>query len=370
MKSKVRHLVEQNGTYSFKPSRMMRAAGFGGKQFGSDLQAATAYIEAQNAEWDRIRNQTADPETVITGTFATLIDRFEKDPTWYGKKAQATREEIDYAFRFIRERLGHLTVRLIERRHGRAFYNKLRVDEGFSVHKTRRIMKWTVRLLWYAIEIGVRDDHPWQKLDMEQPDGRKEVWKPDEIAAVIKAAEAGGKADSGNLIPPRPSVALATRIAYDTSLPQQDILALTWEQFDGDGLTVRQIKPRGERNELWLPLSAETRAILLAMSKRKASTHIVVSEETGLPYTDRRIFSRAFRKARDRAGIAEKTFQDIRRTALTELGNKGATETEITKISGHKIGSRVIDVYVRPDKSAAKSAAAKRWGTRQKPKVS
>ena len=356
---KIRHLVEQSGRFSFKPSRMMRAAGFSGKEFGTDRNQAVEYVETQNAEWDRIRKTITTPETTIPGTFSDLIDRFEKDPTWYGKKAHATRDEIDYAFRIIREVLGHHPVRLIERRHGRGFYNKLRIDEGFSVHKTRKVMKWAIRLIWYAIEIGVRDDHPWQKLDMERPQGRREVWTPDEIESVIAAAESGGKASSGNVIPARPSVALATRIAYDTALPQQDVLALTWPQYDGDGLTVKQIKPRGDRNELYLPLSVATREILDGMDK--TSTHIVVSEETGLPYTDRRIFSRSFRRFRDRAGVSGKTFQDIRRTALTELGNRGATEAEITRISGHKIGSRVIDVYVRPDRTAAISAANKRW---------
>lgn len=296
------------------------------------------------------------------GTFADLIDRFEKDPTWYGQKASRTREQIDFAFKVIREILGTAAVRLITRRHGRAFYNKLRVDDGFSVQKTRKVMKWSVRLLWYAIEVGVRDDHPWQKLSMERPDSRKQVWTQDEIEAVIAAAESGGKASSGNLIPARPSVALATRIAYDTALPQQDVLALTWSQYDGEGLTVKQIKPRGDQNELWLPLRAKTRAILDGLAKDKKSTHIVVSEETGRPYADRNIFSRAFRRFRERAGIEGKTFQDIRRTALTELGNRGATEAEITKISGHKIGSRIIDVYVKPDRSAAIAAANKRWG--------
>ena len=68
-----------------------------------------------------------------------------------------------------------------------------------------------------------------------------------------------------------------------------------------------------------------------------------------------------FRRFRDRAGIARPlTFHDLRRTALTEMENTGSTDTEIISISGHTKGSRVIGIYVKPDKQAALNAAAKR----------
>lgn len=61
-------------------------------------------------------------------------------------------------------------------------------------------------------------------------------------------------------------------------------------------------------------------------------------------------------------GIAERTSHDIRRTALTELGNRGATNAEIVRFSGHDINSRVLKTYVKPDRTAAENAAKKRWG--------
>ncbi len=68
------------------------------------------------------------------------------------------------------------------------------------------------------------------------------LWAPHEVEAVIDMAIKGGVASSGNIIPKRPSIALAVMIAYDTSLPQQDILDLRWDQFDGEGVTVTQKK--------------------------------------------------------------------------------------------------------------------------------
>ncbi|MBF0195786.1 MAG: tyrosine-type recombinase/integrase [Magnetococcales bacterium] len=108
-------------------------------------------------------------------------------------------------------------------------------------------------------------------------------------------------------------------------------------QFDGEGLTVTHIKKRVGK-AVWLPLTVRTKAIIQKIDK-KTSSYIIVSEENGQPYIDTnsaihgsrcRIFSRIFRRFRDRADIKRRlTFHDLRRTAMTELGNSGATNAEI-----------------------------------------
>jgi len=336
----------------------MRAAGFSTETLGADYDAAATRVEQFNSEWDEIRHlRDEGPEQ--RGDFSWLINQFEKDPTWYLAKARRTIEEIDYAFKIINQKIGFQSPTAVSRRHCRALYNQLRV-EG-SVHKARKIMKWFVRLMEYAVEIGVRDDNPAIRLKMEKPPGRNQVWTPAEVEAVVKAALAGGRARGGNAIPARPSIALATLIAYDTSLPEQDVLALKWEQFDGQGLTVKQKKPRGEQKELWTPLSKECLSMMKATVK--TSLFIIVSEQTAQPYPEQGIvFSRLHRRFRRRAGIRKDlTFQDLRRTALTELGNTGSTNAQIVSISGHDIASNVLKDYVKPDKQAALEAARKRW---------
>jgi integrase len=204
-------------------------------------------------------------------------------------------------------------------------------------------------------------------MHLEAVEGRSQVWTTEQIETVIDGALNGGKAKSGNKIPARSSIALAVMIAYDTSLPQQYILALKWELFDGKGLTVIQIKKRGGR-ELYLPLRQRTINQLRGIVHH-ISGHIIISEETGQPYCDSsqednrvkaKAFSRIFRKFRERAGVVGLTFHDIRRTALTELGNRGATNTEIAAWSGHAPGSKILSVYVKPDKSASMNAFKKR----------
>ena len=55
-----------------------------------------------------------------------------------------------------------------------------------------------------------------------------------------------------------------------------------------------------------------------------------------------------------RAGLERSlTFHDLRTTALTNMGNKGATMAEIVSFSGHKLNSPVLETYVKPGREAA-----------------
>ena len=86
----------------------------------------------------------------------------------------------------------------------------------------------------------------------------------------------------------------------------------------------------------------------------RTSIHIIVNELTGQPYPSKDVFGKVFRKVRKWAGIERPlTFHDLRTTAMTNLGNKGATMAEIVTFSGHKINSPVLHTYVKPGREAA-----------------
>ena len=174
---------------------------------------------------------------------------------------------------------------------------------------------------------------------------------------MIEAALKAHKSRQVKIAQARRSVPLAVQIAVDTSLPQQDILALTWDQYSEGGLTVTQQKKRGGK-ELWIPLTDKTRTMLDGINK--FHTHIIVNEMTAQRYKDKNEFGRAFRKACRRAGLERSlTFHDLRTTALTNMGNKGATMAKIVSFSGHKLNSPVLETYVKPGREAAKRALDK-----------
>ena len=56
------------------------------------------------------------------------------------------------------------------------------------------------------------------------------------------------------------------------------------------------------------------------------------------------------------------TFQDLRTTALTELGSKSATNAEISSLSGHAVNSPILKEYVMQTKETALNARRKMDG--------
>ncbi len=361
-----RYVVQRKGRWYYVPTKAMKQAGFRNESLGADLFEANQRAAGLNAEWDKIRGEEKPSQKIESGTISWLFDEFEKDPAWYGKLSYRTQESYDRMFRRLKPEYGDLRAKSLERRHCRFIYTSLFKAHG--PHVAKDTMKCFRRVMRYAVEIGVRDDNPATELSIVEPEARETVWKPEEVDAVISAALTGGKAVSGNMIPPRPSVALATAIAYDIGQQKCDVLNLTWDQWDGVGFTVTQQKHRGQRR-LYLPVTEETKK-MIEVSDRKG-THVIIDEETGTPFVDppdstkrsrQTSFARIFKRFRERAGIERDVwFSDLRRTALTELGNSGATDSEIISISGHTRGSRILDVYVVPDKAAALQAAQKRW---------
>ncbi|MDP6253647.1 MAG: tyrosine-type recombinase/integrase [Alphaproteobacteria bacterium] len=355
---KIRHFREtttadQRVVYRFEPSLVMRDAGYRNETLGEDRSAAIAKVEQYNAEWDADRG--GQKAVVPRGNINWLIHQFEKDPTWYGAKAKRTRQEMDYAFRLFAAQLGAVSVKSVRRGHCRALYNDWRL-EG-SAHKAKKLMKWVHRLFSYALELEIIETHPMYGFKMETPPSRDMVWSEWEVDRVIESALKAHKSPQGNIAPPRPSIALATQIAFSTSLPQQDILALTWDQYSDGGLTVTQKKKRGGK-ELWIPLTDKTRTMLDGINK--FHTHIIVNEMTAQRYKGKDEFGKVFRKVCRRAGLERSlTFHDLRTTALTNMGNKGATMAEIVSFSGHKLNSPILETYVKPGREAAKRALDK-----------
>ncbi len=81
---------------------------------------------------------------------------------------------------------------------------------------------------------------------------REVVWHVPHLERILQDALEGGVAASGNLIPPRPSLAAEIAIAYDTGQRAGDVISLTGPQYDVEGLTVKQKKRNAAKKELWL----------------------------------------------------------------------------------------------------------------------
>ena len=120
------------------------------------------------------------------------------------------------------------------------------------------------------------------------------------------------------------------RLALATGLRQGNLLDLRWGDVDLEHgeikIPARRMK---KRRDFRLPLDADTVAFLRDL-RGDATTMMVLD----LP--DRRVVTRAFEKAVDRAGVAPCRFHDLRVTFVSDLGRAGVAIDVARQLAGHR----------------------------------
>jgi len=123
-----------------------------------------------------------------------------------------------------------------------------------------------------------------------------------------------------------------------------EITNLQWSDVDHENKTiiVRDRKdPRRKENNNWeVPLLGDAYSILLKQKKR------VVATDPNLifPYNPKSI-SAGWQRVRNKLGIKDLRYHDLRREAASRLAEKGYDIRTVAKITGHKNLNILYDVY-------------------------
>lgn len=111
-----------------------------------------------------------------------------------------------------------------------------------------------------------------------------------------------------------------------------EICRLRWEDLreDKSQILVRDMKhPRKKKgNNVWCKLPSEALAIIQAMPR---------TSEYIFPFSERSIGT-AYRRHRDKVGVADLRFHDFRHEAVSRQFEMGMPASFVAKISGHKNG--------------------------------
>lgn len=167
------------------------------------------------------------------------------------------------------------------------------------------------------------------------------VWTADDEAAFYRSAPA--------------HLHLALTLALWTGQRQGDLLRLTWTQYDGKVIRLRQSKT-GAR--VVIPVGAPLKVALDAIGGKAGP---VLRNTDGNAWTPDG-FRVSWRKACAKVGIVGVTFNDLRGTAVTRLALAECTEAEIATITGHALRDvrSILDAhYLHRDPALAESAIRK-----------
>lgn len=247
---------------------------------------------------------------------------------------------------------------LIEARFGRAPLAAFRdprvradiIDWRDEIAKTsRRTADMAVSVLGMLINNAIARGEPMENHALKigriyDVDRSEKIWPAEMVETFMATA--------------RPELRLAMTLALNTGQRQGDLLRLTWVNYDGERIRLRQSKTGAL---VTIPCTAELKAALDAAPGRKGRMTILC-DSRGMPWKGNG-FRLAWRRHVEACGLKDAglTFHDLRGTAVTALADAGCTESEIAAITGHSPQSAgaVLKRYLARTSTQSDGAIAK-----------
>ncbi|WP_372072745.1 tyrosine-type recombinase/integrase [Tistrella mobilis] len=292
-------------------------------------------------------NQRAEAAPAIAdpASFAALVDRYTASPEFAGL-ADRTRKDYGTHLGMLRSWLGDLPTAGITR----SVVYEIRDQMAATPRKANFVLAVLRLLLSWAVDRGMMDVNHAKGVKQLKTRPRQHVWGDDAEARFLTVAPE--------------QMRLAFLLGIYTAQRQGDILRMTWNQYDGETIQLRQSKTGR-------PVRVPCHRVLkqaLDAAPRRAVTILVT--DTGRAFKEDH-FRHEWRAATLAAGLDGLQFRDLRRTAMVRLAEAGASHFEVAAVSGHDIDTtqRILDVYVPRNEEMAHAAIFKlerhdRGGTR------
>ena len=335
---------QKNGRtlHYWQPATRLRQFGWRSKRLSDDLGAAIEEARALNASLNAWRAGEQE-HGVRPETLPWLIRLYRTDER-YLKLAPTTRRGYDQSLKLVEnwsKKAANPPLRSLQRKHVKAFYRSMSATPA----KANAVLRVLRLLLAFAVDEDYLDRNPAANPGLRSTPPRQQVWDTEEIGRYLDSAEAMH----------RPSLGLALLLAANLGQRQGDVLRLAWSQYNGEEITLRQGKTS---TLITVPVTRELNAALARTPKRAPT--IVVCETTGRPYKSDH-FRHEFRRIAVKAGLEDRQFLDLRRTAVVRLAEAGCTPPEIAAITGHKLDRtmHILETYLPRTTPMARAAIRK-----------
>ena len=183
----------------------------------------------------------------------------------------------------------------------------------------------------------------WTVVKIKGSKPRRERWTREQVGMVVDAA-----ADAGDTV-----LASFVQLMYETAQRPSDILEVsTW--FQDRGQWYIDLAQSKTGSEVIVPFS--DKAMALCGNPEPGSRRNLLGTKVTLDALRVR-----FNKLRKVLGIDSSIqLRDLRRTAITEMSERGATDDEMRTVSGHK-DSAMLPVYSVPTRRKAQAMFDRRF---------
>ena len=276
------------------------------------------------------------------GVLLSILQGFQATALW-DDLAPRTRRDYAALIKTIEKEFADFPLSALGDRRTRDVFMSWR-DKRAKASRRQADYGWQVlaRILSWAHGRGLIIANPCEKGGRLYHGSRAEnVWAPADEEAFLAAAPA--------------HLHLPLLLALWTGQRQGDLLSLTWQQYDGTVIRLRQSKT-GRR--VVIPVGAPLK---IALEARRGQAGRILLNSDGAPWTADG-FRSSWRKACAAVGVVGVTFSDLRGTAVTRLALAGCTVPEIATITGHSMRdvNAILDSnYLNLDQALAEAAIFK-----------
>lgn len=263
------------------------------------------------------------------GTLNGLIRDYTLSPE-FEKLAESTRKEYRRMLTKAEVKFGSIPLAALEDPRVRQDFLKWRADvakKSGEREADNRLSVLSAMMTWGKENGVIFSNHIAGFRRLHRANRSEMIWLPEHIEAFMKAAPV--------------EMQRALILALHTGQRQGDLLRLTWGNYDGSLISLRQGKT-GRRVDI--PCTKALKRMLDRMDKGAA---VILTTKTGRPYKPR-YFKAQWETASKAAGIADLHFHDLRGTAITMLAEAGCTTPQIAAITGHslKTVTTILDRYL------------------------
>ena len=402
--------------YYWEPNPIERRAGWKGMPLGMDAIAAAQKAQARNDEVEGWKAGGASPRAVRKflkpKTFGAVLDRYEREHL--SRKAQSTITVSKAPLQRLHAWAGDQPVHFITRARVKVLRDRMmapREKGGIGHHPAYAVLTMLRAVLNWAVKEEIVASNPAAQFDLPPPEPRDQMWEPEDIDLVNRAAIELGL----------PSIGFTVRLAEYIGQRESDMMQLNRAQWRD---VTMQCTP--EQRELLasptgpdagrvmgfvLKQNKSKRTVMIGEAKRRvggravsvpvsgalreeierrwaqldqhnatpgnvAITTLLVDDRSGLPWKRPQHFINTFARVREKAvemarkegqheaaeRLADLHFHDLRRTCVVRLFELGESDTVIAAITGHKLETtrRILEVYApRTTAMAARAQVAR-----------
>ena len=297
-----------------------------------DTQAA-ALVMRLNAEVDRAKAKIEHP---VEGTLAWLAEQYQAAPDFERLRDTTQRHYKHWCAKLVKG-WGRCRIDTLNRQGVYAIRDAL----ASKPHQANQALKMLRVLCGFAVDRGLLATNPATRPKSLAVTRRRSAWSEEAESRLL------GRLEDKTL-------RMAFILGLYTAQRLGDVLAMTWGQYDGDFIRLRQQKT-GQLVSVYC--HEVLKRELEAMPRRGA---LILLSKTGRPY-HQRVFNRDWKRACEAAGVGDLQFRDLRRTAMIRLAEAGATAIEIAAISGHTIDvtQRILETYIPRNEQMGRGAIVK-----------